>query len=56
MRETLMSKGLGTKVLFLEAQQRLVEQEQQLIVGRAPLGGGCGRPGRAGKAAGGSRL
>ncbi|MFG1479639.1 HlyD family type I secretion periplasmic adaptor subunit [Xanthobacter sp. V4C-4] len=32
MRETLMSKGLGTKVLFLEAQQRLVEQEQQLIV------------------------
>ncbi len=32
MREALMQKGYGTKVLYLEAQQRVVEQEQQLIV------------------------
>ncbi|QRG08715.1 HlyD family type I secretion periplasmic adaptor subunit [Xanthobacter dioxanivorans] len=32
IRESLMKKGFGTKVLYLQAQQLLVEQEQQLIV------------------------
>ncbi|MDQ0504580.1 HlyD family type I secretion periplasmic adaptor subunit [Xanthobacter agilis] len=32
MRETLMAKGFGTKVLYLDAQQKVVEQEQQLLV------------------------
>ncbi|MFG1343133.1 HlyD family type I secretion periplasmic adaptor subunit [Xanthobacter autotrophicus] len=32
IRETLMKKGFGTKVLYLQAQQQLVEQEQQLLV------------------------
>lgn len=32
IRETLMKKGFGTRVLYLQAQQQMVEQEQQLVV------------------------
>lgn len=32
IREALVNKGFGTRVLYLQAKQQLVEQEQQLIV------------------------